>query len=368
MEKTVAKKENKPKIGITIGDFNGIGPEVIIKVLSDIRITNLCTPIVYGSGKILTKYKRLLELENFNYHQYNPNSYLNEKKPNVINCWHDNIEIEPGRITQTAGISALKALEKSSEDLESGFIDAVVTAPISKENIQSDEFKFPGHTEYYESKFGDENSKSLMMMVSENLKVAMVTGHVPLSKVKSLISKEKLRQTLKILLKTLKTDFGIQKPKIAVLGLNPHAGENGLLGDHENQVITPVISDFKNRGNLVYGPFSADGFFGAMSFKKYDAVLAMYHDQGLLPFKILAFDEGVNYTAGLKVVRTSPDHGTAYNIAGKNLANPNSIREAIYLACDIVKARENKVESGIRVNKEIKERDKDKDMEKKVAE
>ena len=353
MEKTVAKKENKPKIGITIGDFNGIGPEVIIKVLSDARINSLCTPIVYGSGKILTKYKRLLEIEDFNYHQYNPNSYINEKKTNVINCWHDNLEIEPGRITQTAGISALKALEKSTEDLESGFIDAVVTAPISKENIQSDEFRFPGHTEYYESKFGGDG-KSLMMMVSKDLKVAMVTGHVPLSKVKALISKERLKQKLKILLKTLTEDFGIQKPRIAVLGLNPHAGENGLLGELENQIIAPVISDFKNRGSLVYGPFSADGFFGALSFKKYDAVLAMYHDQGLIPFKILAFDEGVNYTAGLSVVRTSPDHGTAYNIAGKNQANATSIREAIYLACDVVKARKNKVESKIRVNNEKK--------------
>ncbi|MEM1134847.1 MAG: 4-hydroxythreonine-4-phosphate dehydrogenase PdxA [Bacteroidota bacterium] len=349
MEKTASKK-SKPKIGITIGDFNGIGPEVIIKVLSDNRINNLCTPIVYGSGKILTKYKRLLQNEDFSYHQYNPNSYVNEKKTNVINCWHDNLDIEPGRITETAGVSALKALEKSTEDLESGFIDAVVTAPISKENIQSDEFKFPGHTEYYESKFGSEG-KSLMMMVAEELKVALVTAHIPLSKVKTAITKERLRQKIKTLFRTLVEDFGIQKPRVAVMGLNPHAGENGLLGDMEGQVITPVVSDLKNRGNLVYGPFSADGFFGALSYKKYNAVLAMYHDQGLIPFKILAFDKGVNYTAGLSTVRTSPDHGTAYNIAGKKLANPTSLREAIYLACDIVRARQNKVENHIRVNK-----------------
>ena len=353
MEKSAAKKDGKPKIGISIGDFNGIGPEVIIKVLADNRINNFCTPIVYGSGKILTKYKRLIGIEEFSYHQYNPNSYLNEKKTNVVNCWQENLEITPGKVTEVAGKCALKALQKSTEDLESGFIDAIVTAPINKDNIQQDDFKFPGHTEYYEQKFGG-NGQSLMMMVTESLKVAMVTGHVPLAKVHELITKERLTKKIKILLNTLQDDFGIIKPKIAVLGLNPHAGENGLLGKKEIDVIAPVISDFKNRGNLVFGPFPADGFFGAVSYQKFDAILAMYHDQGLIPFKSIAFDRGVNYTAGLKVVRTSPDHGTAYNIAGKNLASPTSLREAIYLACDVVKARENKVSNSIRVGKDKK--------------
>ncbi len=353
MEKSAAKKEGKPKIGISIGDFNGIGPEVIIKVLSDTRINNICTPIVYGSGKILTRYKRLLGLESFNYHQYNPNSYINEKKANVVNCWQEHLEIEPGKISEKAGFAAFKALEKSTSDLESGFINAVVTAPINKDNIQHEEFKFPGHTEYYEHKFGIEGN-SLMMMVTEKMKIAMVTGHLPLSKVSEVITKDRLQKKLKILIGTLQNDFGISKPKIAVLGLNPHAGENGLLGKEENEIISPVVSDFKNRGNLVYGPFPADGFFGSLNYRKFDAVLAMYHDQGLIPFKILAFDSGVNYTAGLSVVRTSPDHGTAYNIAGKNLASPTSLREAIYLACDIIKARANKVENGIRVNKDKK--------------
>jgi 4-hydroxythreonine-4-phosphate dehydrogenase len=351
MEKSAAKKEGKPKIGISIGDFNGIGPEVIIKVLSDNRINNICTPIVYGSGKILTKYKRILEMEDFSYHQYNPNSYVNEKKTNVVNCWQENLEIEPGQITEAAGKSALKALQKSTSDLESGFIDAIVTGPINKDNIQNDEFKFPGHTEYYEQKFGGDG-KSLMMMVTENLKVAMVTGHVPLAKVSSLITKERIQKKLKVLISSLQDDFGIIKPKIAVLGLNPHAGENGLLGKEEIDIISPVISDFRNRGNLIYGPYPADGFFGALSFQKYDAILAMYHDQGLIPFKSLAFDSGVNYTAGLSIVRTSPDHGTAYNIAGRNVASPTSLREAIYLACDVVRARANKVENSIKINKD----------------
>ncbi len=353
MDKSAAKKDGKPKIGISIGDFNGIGPEVIIKVLSDNRINNICTPIVYGSGKILTKYKRLIGIEQFSYHQYNPNSYLNEKKSNVVNCWHENLEIDPGRVTEIAGQCALKSLQKSTEDLESGFIDAVVPAPINKDNIQQDEFKFPGHTEYYEEKFGG-SGKSLMMMVTENLKVAMATGHVPLSKVHEMITKEHLTKKIKILLKSLQDDFGIIKPKVAVLGLNPHAGENGLLGKKEIEVIGPVVSDFKNRGNLVYGPFPADGFFGAMSYQKFDAVLAMYHDQGLIPFKSIAFDRGVNYTAGLSIVRTSPDHGTAYDIAGKNMASPTSLREAIYLACDVVRARTNKVSNSIRVDKDKK--------------
>lgn len=350
MDKNVQKKR-KPKIGITMGDFNGVGSEVIIKALQDPRFCNICTPIIYGSGKVLTKYKRVLNIEDFNYHQYNTNSYLNEKKPNVINCWPDHIEIEPGKVTELAGEMAFKALEKATEDLQSGFIDAIVTAPINKSNIQSEAFHFPGHTEYFANLCGIEDY--LMLMASDQLKIGVATGHVPLRQVPDLITKELLFGKINILMNTLKNDFGILKPKIAVLGLNPHAGEEGLLGSEEKDVIHHVIHDLRQRGNLVYGPFPADGFFGSMSFQKFDAILAMYHDQGLVPFKSLAFDSGVNYTAGLSIVRTSPDHGTGYNIAGKNKASESSMREAIFMACDIVKNRWNKVENQIRVNKNV---------------
>lgn len=343
------KKSKKPKIGITMGDFNGVGPETILKVLADNRLMNICTPIVYGSGKILTKYRRLLKQEDFKYHQYNPNSYINEKKPNVVNCWQENHEISPGQVTDLAGKCAFIALEKATEDLKSEFIDGLVTCPINKANIQNDEFKFPGHTEYLTDKFEAQNS--LMLLCADSLRVAVVTGHVPLNKVS--INKEQLRNKLHTLYQSLQKDFSINKPKIAVLGLNPHAGEDGLLGNEENEIIIPVVKDLQKRGKLIHGPFPADGFFGMYSFKKYDAVLAMYHDQGLIPFKTLAFDKGVNFTAGLSIVRTSPDHGTAYDIAGKGLASEVSLREAIYAAIDIVKARDSFVTNQIRVNKDV---------------
>ena len=341
---------SKPNIGITIGDFNGVGPEIILKVLNDSRINNICTPIVYGSGKILTKYKRILGIEEFNYHQYNANSYLNTKKPNVINCWQEATDIQLGRVTEAAGKCAFLALEKAVEDAKSGLLDAIVTAPINKANIQRDDFKFPGHTEYLTQRF--EASESLMLLCSEYLRVAVVTGHVPLKNVQ--ITKEAITEKLHILYESLKRDFNIQRPKIAVLGLNPHAGEDGLLGSEDKEIILPVVTDFHKRNKLVYGPFPADGFFGTGNYKKFDAVLAMYHDQGLIPFKTLAFNKGVNFTAGLSTVRTSPDHGTAYDIAGKGVANEQSLREAIYTACDIVKNRKNEVKNQIRVKAKLK--------------
>lgn len=348
------KKSSKPRIGITIGDFNGIGPEIIIKVLSDKRITNHCVPIVYGSGKILTRYKRLLEIEDFDYHQYNQNTYLNEKKVNVVNCWADHIDIEPGRVTKEAGRCAFLALQKSSEDLREGFIDAVVTCPINKANIQHEEFNYAGHTEYYTDLFG-EGKETLMMLCSAQMKIGTLTGHVPLSEVKKYITKERLIAKLQVMMDSLKNDFGIQKPRIAVLGLNPHAGENGLLGTEEQEIIHPVIVDWHKRGHLVFGPYPADGFFGTLAHQKFDGVLAMYHDQGLIPFKLLSFETGVNFTAGLPIVRTSPDHGTAYDIAGKNKANESSLREALYMAIDIVNQRYQKIENQIRYDsKEFK--------------
>jgi 4-hydroxythreonine-4-phosphate dehydrogenase len=316
------RTRKKPNIGITIGDFNGVGPELIIKILQDTRINNICTPIIYGSGKILTKYKRLLDIEQFNYHQYNPNSYLNEKKPNVINCWQDNFEVNPGKVTKEAGKCAFLALEKATEDLKSGFLDGLVTCPINKSNIQSEEFKFPGHTEYLATKM--EVKENLMLLCSDTLRVAVVTGHVPVSQIK--ITKEAVHTKLTLLYESLKKDFGISRPKIAVLGLNPHAGEEGLLGSEDKEIIQPVITEFHKKGKLVYGPFPADGFFGMYSHTKFDAVLAMYHDQGLIPFKTLAFEKGVNFTAGMPTVRTSPDHGTAYDIAGKGIASEVSLR------------------------------------------
>ncbi|WP_063850811.1 4-hydroxythreonine-4-phosphate dehydrogenase PdxA [Flammeovirga sp. SJP92] len=343
------RRSDKPRIGITIGDYNGVGPEVIVKVLQDKRITNICTPVVYGSGRILTKYKRILGIEDFTYHQFNNNSYLHDQKINVVNCWSDVQELEPGKVSESAGKCAYLSINKASEDLKAEVIDAVVTAPINKENIQSEDFNYAGHTEYYQENFAT-NGDTLMTLCEGDLRVGVVTGHIPLKEVASSITKERLSSKINVFLESLKKDFGITKPKIAVMGLNPHAGEGGLLGDEEINVITPVIKEFKKRGNLVFGPFPSDGFFGTMSFKNYDGVLCMYHDQGLIPFKLHAFENGVNYTAGLSIVRTSPDHGTAYNIAGKGIADEQSFRAALMQAVDIVKVRSNVITNQIRPN------------------
>jgi 4-hydroxythreonine-4-phosphate dehydrogenase len=329
--------ENKPIIGITLGDFNGIGPEVTLKALSNNKILKMCTPVLYGSQKVLSKYRKLLNLEDWTLHSIKTIDQIIHRKTNVINCWDDNLEIQPGKVTPEAGRAAWTALKLAVADLKSGLIEGIVTAPINKHTIQSEEFPFPGHTEYFAHEF--EAQESVMFLVSERLRIGVVTGHIPLEAVKAAITKEKIVSKLKMLIHTLNHDFGILKPRIAVLGLNPHAGEEGLLGEEEKLVITPAIQELKNRGALVSGPFPADGFFGTMSYKRFDAVLAMYHDQGLIPFKTIAFESGVNYTAGLSIVRTSPDHGTAYSLAGKNQADETSMREAIYLACDIIKTR-----------------------------
>ncbi len=327
----------KPKIGITLGDTNGIGPEVVIKCLADTRITRLCTIVIYGSTQIITKYKKQLGLD-FSYHQLGHfNNYaLNDKKINIVNCWSEQMPIEPGKPTPESGKCALLALKAATDALKSGSIDAVVTAPINKKNMPED-FGFPGHTEYFAKHFAI--SDSLMFLVADDLRVGVVTGHIPLKDVPSSITAEKLQKKLELMLYSLKVDFNIPKPKIAVLGLNPHAGELGMLGDEEQKVILPTLQKLRQKGHLVFGAFPADGFFGMMQYKKFDAVLAMYHDQGLIPFKTLAFENGVNFTAGLSIVRTSPDHGTAYDIAGKNMANENAMLEAIFSAYQIVKNR-----------------------------
>ncbi|MCC5930236.1 MAG: 4-hydroxythreonine-4-phosphate dehydrogenase PdxA [Cyclobacteriaceae bacterium] len=330
-------RSDKPVIGITLGDINGIGPEVIIKTLRDTRLLEMMTPVIYGSTKVLSYYRKMYEIDDLQYTQIKGFDFLNHKKINVINCWQDTFEIKTGSATPEGGKSALLALEKAVDDLIQDQIDALVTAPINKHNIQNENFKYVGHTEYISEKLGAK--ESLMMMVAKNLRVGVATGHVPLKDISAKLSPELLKAKIDIFLESLKKDFGILKPKLAVLALNPHAGESGLLGDEEEKVIVPTLEEFKKKGHLVFGPFPADGFFGTMQQNKFDGVLAMYHDQGLIPFKTIAFEEGVNYTAGLSKIRTSPDHGTAYNIAGKNLADPQSIREAIYLACDIARQR-----------------------------
>ena len=330
-------KKHKPIIGITLGDINGVGPEVVLKALADNRLLNFIVPVIYGSTKIISFYKKNIELEEFHYTQVKDSNQFLSKKINVLNCWQDDIEITPGKSTKEGGDCARKALEKASQDLKDGYIDALVTAPINKENMQSDAFKFPGHTEYFTKIL--EAEESLMFMVSERLRVGVVTGHMPLKDVVARVDQKLVKTKLKIMETSLKKDFGITKPRIAVLGLNPHAGENGLLGVEEEEIITPIVTDFKKRGSLVFGPFSADGFFGSGEFEKFDGVLAMYHDQGLIPFKSLSFGSGVNYTAGLPAVRTSPDHGTGYGIAGMNKASEDSLRSAILAAMDVCNMR-----------------------------
>lgn len=332
------KEQNLIRVGISIGDINGIGPEVVIKALSDNRILQSCTPIVYASSKTLSYHKKTLRNVDFPFQSIKTSSEAIPNKINIINAWNEEVRIEFGKPTETSGKYAFLSLEKATEDLASNGIDVLVTAPISKEAIQSAGFQFPGHTEYLAHLSGEPDA--LMMMVAGNLRVAIVTSHIALKDVSSSMSIEKIRLKIQALNNSLKKDFGIIKPKIAVFGLNPHAGENGKMGDEEIQFINPAIKLAQDEDNiLAYGPYPADGFFGSSQLGQFDAILAMYHDQGLTAFKALSFDEGVNFTAGLPIVRTSPDHGTAYDIAGKNKASESSLRQAIYLAIDVYKSR-----------------------------
>lgn len=331
------KKGELPIVGISLGDFNGIGTEVTIKALADKRMLNMMTPIIFGSSKVVSFYRKALNQDDsFNFMTIKSLDEIAFGKVNVINCWNQ-VLVEPGKVTPEAGEAAWLALKNATQALKEDQIDAIVTAPINKHNIQSEEFKFAGHTEYFAQTF--EVKEMLMMMVHEQLRVGVATGHIPLSEVSNQLTRDLIRRKLKVMEESLKLDFGILKPKIAVLGLNPHAGEDGLLGSEEQEIIKPVIQELKEEGKLIFGPFPADGFFGINMQRKFDGVLAMYHDQGLVAFKTLAFEQGVNFTAGLPVVRTSPDHGTAYDIAGKGEASEVSMREALYLACDVIKAR-----------------------------
>ncbi len=331
------KKKDNPLIGISIGDVNGIGPEVIIKSLYNNLILKRFTPVIYGSGKIISYYKKHLGIENFNYQQISTIDKVVHGKINILNVWNEAIEINPGQGNATSGNYAVKSLQAAVKDLIGNKIHGLTTAPLSKELVQSEDFDFPGHTEYLTQEAGEKDS--LMFLVHDGLRVGVVTGHIPLKEVSKSITKEKLSFKIKKMIKSLHADFGIKKPRIAVLGVNPHAGENGLLGDEELEIMKPVINELKKHNHLIMGPFPADGFFGLGSHKGFDGILAMYHDQGLIPFKTLAFEEGVNYTAGLPIVRTSPDHGTAFGIAGKNEADETSFRNALYLANDIIRSR-----------------------------
>lgn len=326
------------RVGISIGDVNGIGPEVTIKALSDNRILQDCSVVIYASTRTLSFYKKAIKEHDFQYQSIKTADQIDPRKINVINCWGDDLRIEPGQKTEAGGKHAFLSLEAATADLAANKIDVLVTAPISKETIQKAGFQFPGHTEYLADMSGV--AEALMMMVSENLRVALVSSHIALKEVPEQLTKEKILNKIKALNTSLKRDFKIVRPKIAVLGLNPHAGEKGAMGQEESEVITPAIQAAKQEDILVNGPFPADGLFGSEARKHYDAVLAMYHDQGLAPFKALAFDSGVNFTAGLPVVRTSPDHGTAFDIAGKGIASETSMRSAIYLAVDIYRNRE----------------------------
>lgn len=336
------KMSDKIKIGVSIGDINGIGLEVIIKTFSDNRISNYCTPIVYGNTKVASYYRKIIGLNDFSFNVIQNAGQANPKRANIINSWEEDVRITPGEANETGGKYAFLSLENAMNDLLAGEIDALVTAPINKNTIQSEQFSFPGHTEYIQSKTNSQDS--LMFMISDELKIGVVTGHIPLADVSKSITKGGIVSKLKLMNETLKTDFWIEKPKIAVLALNPHAGDDGLIGQEEKEIITPAIEMALAEGVFTFGPYPADGFFGGQRFRQFDAVLAMYHDQGLIPFKQIAFEDGVNFTAGLPIIRTSPDHGTAFDIAGKNLASEVSFRKAVFSAITIVRNRKEHLE------------------------
>lgn len=324
------------KIGITQGDVNGIGYEVIMKALQDMEIIEDFVPIIYGSPKAAAYHRKALNVAQFSLNNINTPDEAHPKRINILTCGDDNIKVELGKSTEAAGMAAFEALQAAVRDLSDGKIDAIVTAPINKKNIQNENFHFPGHTEYLEQAA---QAPALMLLVAGKLRVGVVAGHVPICQVAQYITKDKILSKLRILNRSLRQDFNIDGPRIAVLGLNPHSGDHGLLGEEEETIIGPAIEQAQSEGICAIGPYPADGLFGSDALGKFDAILAMYHDQGLAPFKALAFTSGVNFTAGLPIVRTSPDHGTAYDIAGLDKADPTSMREAIYLAMDIVRNR-----------------------------
>ncbi len=326
----------KPKIGVSIGDINGIGPEIVIKAFLDKRMLNQCTPIIYASVKTMVYYKNLMHIDDLRFEKIQSAEKAIEGKLNVIECWKEEVKIQIGEVSEIAGRMAHISLDYCLNDVKEGKIDAMVTAPIHKKSMQLANFPFAGHTEYLEK---ETEGKALMMLCHEGLRVALVTTHIPVSDISKALDKKKIMSTIDRLHKSLQIDFGIQAPNIAVLGLNPHAGDQGVMGDDEEKYITPAINEMKRKGIFAYGPFAADGFFGSSAYTKYDGILAMYHDQGLVAFKSLSFGNGVNFSAGLNIVRTSPDHGTGFDIVGKNKASEVSFRKAIFAAIDISRNR-----------------------------
>ena len=328
-------KVNKIIVGISLGDLNGIGVEVILKTFEDNRMLDFCTPVIFGSSKIISFHKKALN-NSIQINEITSIDEINHAKLNLLNIWNEDVEVEIGKASKVSGEYAAKSLEHSVDQLKKNKIDVLLTAPINKETIQSETFCFPGHTEFLEEKL---DGKSLMILMTNELKIGLITGHIPIAKVAETISPELIKEKVEIMHQSLRQDFGINKPKIAVLGLNPHCGDKGVIGKEEDLIIKPTIDHIKENGKLVYGPYSADGFFGSKTYEKFDGILAMYHDQGLAPFKALSFGNGVNYTAGLSEIRTSPDHGTGFDIAGKNIADPSSFKAALFTAIDVFKSR-----------------------------
>ncbi len=335
-------EREKIRVGITHGDVNGVGYEVILKAFEDPTMLELCTPMVYGSPKVAAYHRKAIDSQT-GFTIIRSAAEAQPGKLNVVSCVDDEIKVELGKPTQEGGKAALAALEKALEEYRNGLIDVLVTAPINKHTIQTDNFNFPGHTEYVQERVG-EGKKALMILMKDDFRVALVTGHIPVKDIAPTLTKELIQEKLQIFEKSLRQDFCIRKPRIAVLALNPHAGDNGLIGEEEQTIIIPAIEEMKHKGMLCYGPYPADGFMGSGEFTKFDGILAMYHDQGLAPFKALAMEDGVNFTAGLPIVRTSPAHGTAYNIAGQGVASENSMRQAIYAAIDVYRNRQTEKE------------------------
>lgn len=331
----MVKKAENIIVGISIGDLNGIGSEVILKTFEDNRMLELCTPVIFANAKIVSFLRKELNID-IAIHGIDKLDQLVVGKLNVLNVWREGVNLELGKNDDVVGSYAIKSFVAATKALKEGLVDVLVTAPINKYNIQSEEFKFPGHTDYLDKELeGD----ALMLMVHDDLRVGLLTDHVPVNEVAKHLNEKLISSKIKTIIQTLKQDFEIEKPKVAVLGLNPHSGDNGVIGQEEEKIIKPALKKLFEAGNMVFGPFSADGFFGSAQYEKYDAVIATYHDQGLIPFKTLSFGNGVNYTAGLNKIRTSPDHGTAYEIAGKGVANHESFKEAVYLAIDVFKKR-----------------------------